>query len=69
MSYEEPEYYIVKKTLVYKVRKYKKRTVAEITSSEDANRFRMLFGYISGTNKGSKELKMTIPVAHSKKWI
>ena len=69
MSYEEPEYSIVKKTEVYKVRKYKKRTVAEITCSEDANRFRLLFGYISGANKGSKELKMTIPVAHSKKLI
>ena len=66
MSYEEPEYSIVKKTDVYEVRQYKKRTVAEVTYGEEDNGFRVLFDYISGSNKGSKEVEMTIPVTQSK---
>ena len=66
MSYEEPEYSIVKKTDVYEVRQYKKRTVAEVTYGEEGSGFRVLFDYISGANKGSKEVEMTIPVTQSK---
>jgi len=67
MSYEEPEYSIVKTTEIYEVRKYKKRTVAEVTYSEKGNGFWLLFDYISGVNKGFNEVKMTAPVTHSKK--
>ena len=66
MSYEEPEYKIVKKTDVYEVRQYKKRTVAEVIYGEEDSGFRMLFDYISGSNKSSKEVEMTIPVTQSK---
>jgi effector-binding domain-containing protein len=66
MSYEEPEYFIVKKTDVYEVRQYKQRTVAEVTYGEEDSGFRVLFDYISGANKGSKEVEMTIPVTQSK---
>ena len=66
MSYEEPEYNIVKKTHVYEVRQYKKRTVAEVIYGEEDSGFRVLFDYISGSNKGSKEVEMTIPVTQSK---
>ena len=66
MSYEEPEYSIIKKTDVYEVRQYKKRTVAEVTYGEEDSGFRVLFDYISGSNKGSKEVEMTIPVIQSK---
>ena len=66
MSYEEPEYSIVKKTDVYEVRQYKKRTVAEVTYGEEDSGFKVLFDYISGANKGSKEVEMTIPVTQSK---
>ena len=66
MSYEEPEYSIVKKTDVYEVRQYKKRTVAEVTYGEEDSGFRVLFDYISGANKGAKEVEMTIPVTQSK---
>ena len=66
MSYEEPEYNIVKKTDVYEVRQYKKRTVAEVIYGEEDSGFRVLFDYISGANKGSKEVEMTIPVTQSK---
>ena len=66
MSYEEPEYSIVKKTDVYEVRQYKQRTVAEVTYGEEDSGFRVLIDYISGANKGSKEVEMTIPVTQSK---
>ena len=66
MSYEEPEYSIVKKTDVYEVRQYKQRTVAEVTYGEEDSGFRVLFDYISGANRGSKEVEMTIPVTQSK---
>ena len=66
MSYAEPEYSIVKKTDVYEVRQYKQRTVAEVTYGEEDSGFRVLFDYISGANKGSKEVEMTIPVTQSK---
>ena len=67
MSYEEPEYSIIKKTDVYEVRQYKRRTVAEVIFGEEDSGFRVLFDYISGANKGSKEVEMTIPVTQSKK--
>ena len=66
MSYEEPEYTSVKKTDVYEVRQYKKRTVAEVTYREESSGFRLLFDYISGANKGSHDVAMTIPVTQSK---
>jgi hypothetical protein len=66
MSYQEPEYFIVKKTDVYEVRQYKQRTVAEVTYGEEDSGFRVLFDYISGANKGSKEVEMTIPITQSK---
>ena len=66
MSYEEPKYSIVKKTKVYEVRKYKKRTVAEVTYIEEGKGFKILFDYLSGANKGSKEVEMTIPVTQTK---
>lgn len=65
MSYEEPKYSIVKKTKVYEVRKYKKRTVAEVTYIEEGKGFKILFDYLSGANKGSKEVEMTIPVTQT----
>ena len=67
MSLEEPEYNIVKKTDVYEVRQYRKRTVAEVILGEEDSGFRVLFDYISGANKSSKEIEMTIPVTKSKK--
>ena len=66
MSYEEPEYKTIKKTDVYEVRQYKKRTVAEVIYGEEDSGFRVLFDYISGANKGSREVEMTIPVTQSK---
>ena len=66
MSYEEPVYNIVKKTGVYEVRQYKKRTVAEVIYGEEESGFRVLFDYISGSNKESKAVEMTVPVTQSR---
>ena len=65
MSYEEPKFATIKKTDIYEVRRYDKRTVAEVTYGEEDGGFRVLFDYISGANKGSNEIDMTIPVAQS----
>ena len=65
MSYEEPKFTTIKKTDVYEVRRYEKRTVAEVTYGEEDSGFRVLFDYISGANKGSNEIDMTVPVTQS----
>ena len=54
MSYEELEYNIVKKTDVYEVRQYRKRTVAEVIYGEEDSGFRVLFDYIQGPTKAPK---------------
>ena len=65
MSYEEPKFTIIKKTDVYEVRKYERRTVAEVTYGDEDNSFRVLFDYISGANKDIQEIQMTVPVTQS----
>jgi hypothetical protein len=67
MSYEEPKFTTIKKTDVYEVRRYEKRTVAEVTYGEEDSGFRVLFDYISGANKGSNKIDMTVPVKQSEK--
>ena len=65
MSYEEPNFTIIKKTDVYEVRFYERRTVAEVTYGEKNSGFRVLFDYISGANKDTQEIQMTVPVTQS----
>ena len=65
MSYEEPTYKVVKKTSIYEVRLYAKRTVAQVVYGKEDSGFRVLFDYISGGNKTSKEVQMTVPVTQS----
>ena len=67
MSYEEPKYTVVSERDRYEVRRYKNRTVAEVTFQTDNSGFRLLFDYISGANLGSKKLEMTVPVIQSEK--
>ena len=61
MAYEEANYEIVKENKEYEIRKYSDRLVVE-TNSTEGNGFRKLFNYISGNNKESIEIKMTVPV-------
>ena len=58
MSYEEPNFTIIKKTDVYEVRRYERRTVAEVTYDDEDSGFRVLFDYISGANKDIQEIQM-----------
>jgi hypothetical protein len=68
MAYEEPRYDIVSKADGYEVRKYYDRVAAQITKASSSNKaFRMLFGYISGANRASEKVSMTIPVTQSEK--
>ena len=64
-SYEEPIYKVISKTDDYEVRRYEKRTVAQVNYDQGDSGFRLLFDYISGKNNGSKEVEMTIPVIQS----
>ena len=66
MSYEGPVYSVVKKTAVYELRFYGKRTVAEVNYVQENRGFRVLFDYISGKNEASTEVQMTIPVTQSR---
>ena len=65
MSYEEPQYKIVKKTDIYEVRLYEQRTVAQAKYDQENSGFRILFDYISGKNESATDVAMTIPVAQS----
>ena len=67
MSYEEPKYTVVSERNTYEIRRYKNRTVAEVTFQTGNSGFRLLFNYISGANSGSRELEMTVPVTQSEK--
>ena len=67
MSYEEPKYKIIKTTDVYEIREYGDRLAVEIEYSNEDSGFRYLFNYISGENKNSEKVKMTVPVTQSVK--
>jgi effector-binding domain-containing protein len=67
MSYEEPKYKTVKTTDVYEIREYGDRLAVEIEYSNEDSGFRYLFNYISGENKNSEKVKMTVPVTQSVK--
>ena len=69
MSYEEPDYTIIKKTEIYEVRRYAKRLVAQVYYGQENGGFRVLFNYISGENESSTEVQMTIPVTQSNRLI
>ena len=67
MANEEASYDVVHKTDVYEVRYYSDRLVAQVINKGDNNSFRKLFNYISGENKNSEKIAMTIPVTQTKK--
>ncbi|NCF48985.1 MAG: heme-binding protein [Bacteroidetes bacterium] len=67
MSYEEPDYKIVRTSDVYEIRHYPKRVVAEVIYGIEDGGFRALFDYISGVNEASEKVQMTVPVTQSEK--
>ena len=67
MANEEAQYDVVHKTDIYEIRHYSDRLIARVINKGDNNTFRKLFNYISGENKNSEEIKMTVPVTQTKK--
>ena len=66
MASEEAKYDIVHKTDVYEIRYYSDRLIVQVKNM-DNNSFRKLFNYISGDNKNSEKIAMTVPVTETKK--
>ena len=62
MAYEEPLFNIVHQTDVYEIRQYEDRLVVQANYTNQNSSFRNLFNYISGANKETEKIKMTIPV-------
>ncbi len=67
MALEEPKYQILKSNKNYEIRKYNDRLAVEITYTNQDSGFRYLFNYISGENKASEKVSMTVPVTQSTK--
>ena len=65
MAYEEAPYDIVHKTDTYEIRHYSDRLVVQVVNKGGNNSFRKLFNYISGANKKSEKIKMTVPVTQA----
>jgi len=66
MANEEAPFKIVHKNEIYEVRYYSDRLVVQVMNKNNNNSFRKLFNYISGANKDSKKISMTIPVTQTK---
>jgi len=67
MANEEASYEVVHKTDIYEIRHYSDRLIVQVINKGDNNSFRKLFNYISGENKNSEKIKMTVPVTQTKK--
>lgn len=64
---EEPSYRVLRTEGAVELREYAPYMVAEVRISADFNEagnraFRPLFGYISGNNRGERQISMTAPV-------
>jgi len=67
MANEEASYDVVHKNDIYEIRYYSERLIVETMNTSENNSFRKLFNYISGENKTSEKIEMTIPVTQTKK--
>ena len=67
MANEEASYNIVQKNNTYEIRYYSDRLIVQVANKGDNNSFRKLFKYISGENKNSEKISMTVPVTQTKK--
>ena len=66
MANEEASYNVVQKNDIYEIRYYSDRLIVQVQNKGDNNSFRKLFKYISGENKNSEKIAMTIPVTQTK---
>ncbi len=67
MANEEAIYKVVQKNDIYEIRYYSDRLIVQVANKGDNNSFRKLFKYISGENKNSEKIAMTVPVTQTKK--
>ncbi len=67
MANEEASYNVVQKNDIYEIRYYSDRLIVQVPNKGDNNSFRKLFKYISGENKNSEKIAMTVPVTQTKK--
>ena len=67
MANEEASYNVVQKNDIYEIRYYSDRLIVQVANKGDNNSFRKLFKYISGENKNSEKIAMTVPVTRTKK--
>lgn len=70
MAYEEPSFQVIDRHGSLEVRRYKPFTIAEVKIEDgfkDAGNkaFNTLFEYISGANRGTAKMEMTVPVIQS----
>ena len=65
MANEEAPYDLVHKNDIYEVRYYSNRLIVQSKNKSGNNSFRQLFNYISGQNKKSEKIEMTIPVTQT----
>ena len=66
MATEEAFFKVVQKNDIYEIRYYSDRLIVQVANKGDNNSFRKLFKYISGENKNSEKIAMTIPVTQTK---
>jgi len=66
MATEEATFKVVQKNDIYEIRYYSDRLIVQVANKGDNNSFRKLFKYISGENKNSEKIAMTIPVTQTK---
>jgi hypothetical protein len=67
---EEPDFEVVQRLDAVEIRQYASYVVAEVTvpgpaESAGNKAFPLLFGYISGKNKGERKMAMTAPVTQA----
>jgi hypothetical protein len=67
---EEPDFEVVQRLDAVEIRQYASYVVAEVTvpgpaESAGNKAFPLLFGYISGKNKGERKMAMTAPVTQT----
>jgi len=66
MAYEEPDYFLVKRTELYEIRQYDDRIAVQTHQRLGEDRaFGRLFRYISGSNQSASKIAMTTPVIQS----
>ena len=65
MAYEEAPYETVYQSVGIEIRSYDERLIVQTRQGDENGGFRRLFNYISGSNSGSREIAMTVPVTQT----